>query len=306
MSNDRRDEGEPAHRPPLEDALDLHHFRPKEAKALVDEYLWAARQAGYGEVRLIHGKGTGQLREKVHAVLRRHPCVADFKLAPQWRGGWGATMVTLGEGPPKHPTHDAAAPEPAQAEAPPPDRGPAIHVLLALAAAGAGLAMAWNWELHPELFSRLLAVAAGTVLILSIVRRSTAPAFRYTAAFLLPFHALAAEWSLGHVVALLVLAEAAVVWTWPPAFRNVLVYPLMRAYLHAVVAFFGLHLLMALVVELPPEQAWWTAAGLAGAWLLAAGFPETRNGWLGRLATLPLLVFLFSIWRQHFPLCCLS
>ena len=43
-----------------------------------------------------HGKGTGRLRERVHAVLRRIPEVAAFSLAPEAMGGWGATVVELG------------------------------------------------------------------------------------------------------------------------------------------------------------------------------------------------------------------
>ncbi len=47
---------------------------------------------GLGRDRIIHGKGTGQLRERVHAILRRTPNVAAFGLAPGLMGGWGATV----------------------------------------------------------------------------------------------------------------------------------------------------------------------------------------------------------------------
>ena len=81
--------------PPIGDELDLHHFQPREVGSLVDEYVEAARAAGFATVRIVHGKGTGVLRERVHARLRRHPAVARFALADERRGGWGATVVEL-------------------------------------------------------------------------------------------------------------------------------------------------------------------------------------------------------------------
>jgi dsDNA-specific endonuclease/ATPase MutS2 len=80
---------------PIDGVLDLHTFRPADAKDLVPAYLEECRKRGILHVRIIHGKGTGALRETVHAVLRRTPGVADFGLAPGNAGGWGATIVTL-------------------------------------------------------------------------------------------------------------------------------------------------------------------------------------------------------------------
>ncbi len=79
----------------ITEELDLHHFRPREVGSLVPEYLEAAQAAGFARVRIVHGKGTGVLRERVHAILRRHPAVAAFALADERRGGWGATVVEL-------------------------------------------------------------------------------------------------------------------------------------------------------------------------------------------------------------------
>jgi len=75
--------------------LDLHHFEAREVGSLVPEYLEAAQAEGFARVRIVHGKGTGVLRERVHAILRRHPAVASFALAEERRGGWGATVVEL-------------------------------------------------------------------------------------------------------------------------------------------------------------------------------------------------------------------
>lgn len=80
---------------PIDGTLDLHSFRPAEVTDLVPTYLQACRERGILQVRIIHGKGTGSLRETVHAVLRRTAEVASFKLAGENGGGWGATIVTL-------------------------------------------------------------------------------------------------------------------------------------------------------------------------------------------------------------------
>ncbi len=80
---------------PIDGTLDLHTFRPDEVKDLVPDYLNACRERGILQVRIIHGKGTGMLREKVHAILRKMPEVVSFSLAGEDGGGWGATIVTL-------------------------------------------------------------------------------------------------------------------------------------------------------------------------------------------------------------------
>jgi DNA-nicking Smr family endonuclease len=80
---------------PIEDALDLHAFQARDVRDVVASYLEAARQAGFEEVRLIHGRGIGVQRESVRALLARHPGVLAFADAPPERGGWGATVVRL-------------------------------------------------------------------------------------------------------------------------------------------------------------------------------------------------------------------
>jgi len=82
---------------PIDGTLDLHTFRPAEAGDLVEDYLAACRAQGILLVRLIHGKGTGQLREKVQARLRRLPFVTGIEW-PADAGNWGATVVRLAPG----------------------------------------------------------------------------------------------------------------------------------------------------------------------------------------------------------------
>jgi DNA-nicking Smr family endonuclease len=80
---------------PIEDRIDLHAFQPKEVASVVEEYLNECRQAGFTEVRLIHGKGVGVQRSIVRSVLSRHPAVLAYHDAPAEAGGWGATVVNL-------------------------------------------------------------------------------------------------------------------------------------------------------------------------------------------------------------------
>lgn len=80
---------------PLSDQLDLHTFAPRDVPELVAHYLDECAAHGFTQVRIIHGKGIGALRQTVHAALQRHPHVQAFHLADESRGGWGATHVTL-------------------------------------------------------------------------------------------------------------------------------------------------------------------------------------------------------------------
>src|SRR4030095_2971941 len=65
------------HRVPIEQSIDLHTFSPRDIPSVVDEYIRAAHEAGFREVRLIHGRGIGVQRARVHQVLRDHPLVVS-------------------------------------------------------------------------------------------------------------------------------------------------------------------------------------------------------------------------------------
>jgi len=80
---------------PIDGTLDLHTFRPTEVYDLLPHYLALCRERGILQARVIHGKGTGALRETVHSILGRLPEVSSFRLAGEDGGGWGATIVTL-------------------------------------------------------------------------------------------------------------------------------------------------------------------------------------------------------------------
>jgi DNA-nicking Smr family endonuclease len=76
---------------PIEDSIDLHSFRPQEIASLVEEYLYQARLKGYREVRIIHGRGAGVQRRRIHSILHQHPYVVSFRDATDR----GSTLVTL-------------------------------------------------------------------------------------------------------------------------------------------------------------------------------------------------------------------
>ena len=80
---------------PIDGVLDLHNFSPKDLKCLIPDYLEECCRADIFQVRIIHGKGIGNLRRTVHAILEKLPQVKEFKLAGENAGGWGATLVQL-------------------------------------------------------------------------------------------------------------------------------------------------------------------------------------------------------------------
>lgn len=66
-----------------------------DARDEVDRFLDEAFLQGHSQIRIIHGHGTGALRRAVADLLRHHPHVARFDLAPENQGGAGATVVEL-------------------------------------------------------------------------------------------------------------------------------------------------------------------------------------------------------------------
>ncbi len=94
MCDDDYPEIPPVHMP-IDGVLDLHTFRPSEIGSLVPEYLIECHKQGIYHVRIIHGKGTGSLRQGVHRILNRLKMVESFKLGDETSGSWGATLVEL-------------------------------------------------------------------------------------------------------------------------------------------------------------------------------------------------------------------
>ncbi|MFC1963954.1 Smr/MutS family protein, partial [Chloroflexota bacterium] len=73
--------------------LDLRGKRADEVEPLLDSYLNDAVQANLSEARIIHGIGTGTVRQIVRDFLSNHPLVLSFRSGRQDEGGDGVTMV---------------------------------------------------------------------------------------------------------------------------------------------------------------------------------------------------------------------
>jgi len=86
---------EESHELPIDGVLDLHTFKPRDIGGLVHDYLDACLEKGVYQVRIIHGKGIGNLRRSVHTILAKHPAVTSYTLDHPQYGGWGATLVRL-------------------------------------------------------------------------------------------------------------------------------------------------------------------------------------------------------------------
>ena len=82
---------------PVSIELDLRGYRAGEVGEMLERYLENAYRSGLPFVRIIHGKGTGALRNVVREFLAGHPAVAKAQLAPPNEGGDGATVATLRE-----------------------------------------------------------------------------------------------------------------------------------------------------------------------------------------------------------------
>jgi DNA mismatch repair protein MutS2 len=76
-------------------SLDLRGARVEEAMAMLDQYLDDAAHADAGRVTVIHGHGSGAMRDAVRATLGRHPLVREWRPGDRGEGGDGATVVSL-------------------------------------------------------------------------------------------------------------------------------------------------------------------------------------------------------------------
>ncbi len=80
---------------PVRTELDLRGKRAEEIEWLLDSYLNNASLANLGEVRIIHGFGTGTVRNIVRGLLTSHPLSKAFRPGQDREGGDGVTIVKL-------------------------------------------------------------------------------------------------------------------------------------------------------------------------------------------------------------------
>ncbi|MBN1366756.1 MAG: Smr/MutS family protein [Dehalococcoidales bacterium] len=80
---------------PISNELDLHALTVDEALMKLDRYLHDSFRSGYYTVRIVHGKGTGTLRNAVRQYLEGHSLVKSFRWGEPHEGGIGVTVVEL-------------------------------------------------------------------------------------------------------------------------------------------------------------------------------------------------------------------
>lgn len=79
----------------MDTSVDLRGMDSEEAIYIVDKYLDDASRAGLNEVTIIHGKGTGVLRQSITDMLRSHSHVRSYRLGNYGEGGTGVTVAEL-------------------------------------------------------------------------------------------------------------------------------------------------------------------------------------------------------------------
>jgi DNA mismatch repair protein MutS2 len=82
-------------RPAVDMQLDIRGWRVEQALEELEAYLNNAAMSGLANVRIIHGKGTGALRNAIREQLHHHPLVKSYTSAPPQEGGDGVTVIKL-------------------------------------------------------------------------------------------------------------------------------------------------------------------------------------------------------------------
>jgi DNA mismatch repair protein MutS2 len=82
-------------REPVASEIHLRRLTVDEALFQLDRYLNDAFMAGLSQVRVIHGKGTGTLRQAIRRELATHSLVKSYRPGSYGEGGAGVTMVEL-------------------------------------------------------------------------------------------------------------------------------------------------------------------------------------------------------------------
>ena len=79
------------------DEIKLRQLTVDEALLKLDQYLYDAFMAGLIQVRVVHGKGTGTLRQAIQKVLAEHSLVKSYRIGGYGEGGIGVTIVQLAD-----------------------------------------------------------------------------------------------------------------------------------------------------------------------------------------------------------------
>jgi DNA mismatch repair protein MutS2 len=79
----------------IENEVRLRQLTVDEALIKLDKYLNDAFVVGLNQVKVIHGKGTGTIRQAARGYLAQHPLVKSYRAGGYGEGGDGVTIVEL-------------------------------------------------------------------------------------------------------------------------------------------------------------------------------------------------------------------
>lgn len=82
---------------PEPDELRLRQLTVDEALPRLTRFLHDTYRDGFFQVKIVHGKGTGMLRDMVMRELKRHPLVKSFRAGGRGEGGAGVTIVEFSD-----------------------------------------------------------------------------------------------------------------------------------------------------------------------------------------------------------------
>lgn len=75
--------------------LDLHGVHAEDAVSLLLNFIDSEKQKGSKTLLVIHGKGTGVLKQVVWSTIEHMPTIDDYQVAPGKLGGAGAVLIKI-------------------------------------------------------------------------------------------------------------------------------------------------------------------------------------------------------------------
>lgn len=86
---------QPRRRAPVDATLDLHGMFVEDAVGALLRFIEREKRLGAKTLLVIHGKGSGALKQAVWSLIDTHPLVGDFQVAPPKLGGAGAIILRI-------------------------------------------------------------------------------------------------------------------------------------------------------------------------------------------------------------------
>ena len=77
------------------DEVHLRHLTVDEALIKLDDFIHKAYLSGLMQIKVVHGKGAGIVRQAAQRELARHPLVKSYRLGQSGEGGAGVTIAIL-------------------------------------------------------------------------------------------------------------------------------------------------------------------------------------------------------------------